>query len=116
MIRLSFSLSLALFLSINASAFSPPLAGSNIVFPSPARGGEWLTFVFHATKAGSAKLLVYNEKGSLVANQTSTVIAGLQNIRLCSCLLAPGVYVYRIRTTLNSGAVESTGGKFAVIH
>ena len=90
--------------------------GDDYFFPSPATGATG-TFAYCMSKAGTAKIRIYNAIGDLVAKIEDTQPAGAQRSVLNTGRLAPGVYLYRLEKDYGGGDVSTTKvRKFAVQH
>jgi hypothetical protein len=112
----------AVTLSSNAvSSSSAGYVGANapgpaqaILFPSPAKGGT-VTVVYGMFATGQATVLIWNDRGDLVAKAQEQQLAGTQKTEIPVGSFAPGVYLYRVDLRYASGEVRSDVKKFTVI-
>lgn len=75
-----------------------------------------MNFVYFMREPGSAEILVWNERGTLVAEQTQDQGCGVQMTALNIQRFAAGVYFYQVRLKYSSGGQESPGTqKFMVL-
>jgi hypothetical protein len=90
-------------------------AAQAILFPSPARGGS-VTVAYGMFAAGNATVLVWNDRGDLVAKVEQPQLAGPQVTVVQVGAFAPGVYLYRVDLNYGpQGSVRSDVKKFTVI-
>jgi hypothetical protein len=92
-----------------------PGAAEAILFPSPAKGGT-VTVVYGMYAAGLADVLIWNDRGDLVAKVETQQLSGAQKTVVPVGSFAPGVYLYRVDLKYGSGGeVRSDLKKFTVI-
>ncbi|HTB21794.1 MAG TPA: ice-binding family protein [bacterium] len=85
-----------------------------IAYPSPARGGV-VTVLYTMDQPGRASFKVWNENGDLAATLEEDEPSGVQKTQIPVNRFAPGVYLYRVDITYDSGATSDLGlQKFAV--
>jgi hypothetical protein len=109
------ALLMLMFAYSHLSALTPPGPGEAFIYPSPATG-NFAFLAFSMAESGQARVLVYNEAGSLVLDQRHDFLPGVQQFILNNYLFANGAYVYRVYTAYGSGRSEKMSGKFAVKH
>lgn len=92
-----------------------PGAAQCIIFPSPAKGGS-VTAVYGMANDGTATVLIWNDRGDLVAKVAQDQLAGSQKTVIPVDAFAPGVYLYRVDLSYaGGGEVRSDLKKFTVI-
>ncbi len=92
-----------------------PREGTAFVYPSPA-SGSFVRVVYNMPESGTVRIRVYNEAGNLVADFQQMEPAGLQQTPLDISYYNPGIYLYLVTLSLDSGAQSSLpSGKFAVV-
>jgi hypothetical protein len=89
-------------------------AAQAILFPSPARGGS-VTVAYGMFAAGQATVLIWNDRGDLVAKVVQQQLSGPQLTVVPVGAFAPGVYLYRVDLKYAAGEVRSDVKKFTVI-
>ena len=108
----------AVTLLANTVTSSPSAAaekGAAFAFPSPARG-DFINIAYFMDEAGASDVRVYNEAGDLAARTEESKLSGPQRTRISIKTFAPGVYIYKVVLTYQSGKVEALEAqKFAVI-
>ena len=93
---------------------NPPAKGQTFAYPSPARKG-FVNIVYKMASVGRAVIKIWNENGDLVATQADNKLADIQKTQIPVATFAPGVYLYRVFITYDSGATENLDvQKFAV--
>lgn len=94
-----------------------PSAGStSFIYPSPVRG-DFASIAYQMNASGSVKVRVYNEVGDLVDTVQENKTAGPQTSKIRTKSFAPGVYLYLLTITYDSGSsVSQSVKKFVVIH
>lgn len=98
-------------------ALDVPDAGTSYSYPLPALVGGTVNLAYTMAGPGSVQVLAYNEAGDQVVHFNDLKPAGLQTSQVDLCCLAPGVYLYLILITYDSGATERLKpGKFVVVH
>lgn len=101
--------------SVQYSGPNPPPAGKSFAFPSPARKGK-VSFVYNMASPGKARIRVYNDNGDYAAGLDEQKPGGAQKSEMQLGGFAPGVYLYKIVLTYDSGKTESLETqKFTVI-
>jgi|GEM_PF-1182480 hypothetical protein len=90
----------------------PPVEA--ILFPSPAKGGS-VTVAYKMSAAGTAYVMVWNDRGDLVAKVQQQQLAGPQTIVVPVGAFAPGVYLYRVDLHYPAGDNRSDVKKFTVV-
>jgi hypothetical protein len=94
---------------------NPPAKGQTFAFPSPAKGSA-INVVYNMVDSGKAAIRIWNENGDLVATIEERKLAGFQKSRIPINNFAPGVYLYKVVMTYDSGNVEKLDAqKFAVV-
>ncbi|MCR4295074.1 MAG: T9SS type A sorting domain-containing protein, partial [Elusimicrobia bacterium] len=87
-----------------------------LFYPSPATGAVG-TFSYCMTSAGDVKIRVYNAIGDLAVKVDDRKSAGQQTSTIDTARLAPGVYLYILERTYDSGdKSRSKVKKFVVKH
>ena len=93
---------------------NPPGSGGVFLFPSPAKGGS-VSVVYDMNGPGRAEVLVWNDRGDLVAKVEEQKLTGTQKTKVPVGGFAPGVYLYRVDIHYSGGnEVRSDVKKFAV--
>jgi len=94
---------------------NPPAEGHTFAYPSPANGTS-VNIAYSMDSPGRAFIRVYNAAGNLAASsQTGQQLAGPQSSPISLNGFAPGVYIYKVVLTYDSGRSQSLGvQKFAV--
>ena len=90
-----------------ARAQATPLATASVQ-PNPA--ADAVTVRFSMERAGTARFSLYDLTGRLVHEEDLTRGEGLQSVRVSAADLAPGGYVYRLRT----GDGPAQRGRFTI--
>jgi hypothetical protein len=99
---------------LKAGVQTPP-DGTAFIYPSPAPG-SLVHVVYTMPESGTARIRVYSESGNLVADFQQLEPAGLQQTPLDISYYNPGIYLYLVTLSLDSGAQTSLPmGKFAVV-
>jgi len=92
-----------------------PAAGKTFEYPSPVRNGV-MHLVYRMAESGTAAIRIWNERGDLSAQQEDHRPAGPQETRIQIATFAPGIYLYKIILTYDSGRIERLDAqKFAVV-
>lgn len=93
---------------------NPPDQGASFAFPSPANG-DTVSIVYQMKSAGMANLRIWNENGDLAASLEEHRLGGPQKSIIPITSFAPGVYLFRMVLTYDSGEVQRLDvQKFAV--
>ena len=101
--------------SLQYSGPNPPALGKAFAFPSPARKGK-VNFVYNMAEPGKAKIRVYNDNGDYAAGIEEQKPSGAQKSTISVRDFAPGVYIFKVVLTYDSGKSESLDAqKFSVI-
>jgi hypothetical protein len=102
-------------ISYQFAGSNPPAQGNTFAYPSPARGGV-VNIVYDMQSSGQAEVRIYNDHGDLAASQKNTEPSGAQVTQFQVHDFAPGVYLYKVVLTYDSGSSESLPvQKFGVI-
>ena len=108
-------LSGALFPAVSTALDSPD-PGTSYSYPLPAQVGGLVNLAYTMASAGKVRVLAYNESGDRVVQFEDAKPAGLQTSQVDLCCLAPGVYLYLVLITYDSGATEKLKpAKFVVV-
>ena len=101
--------------SSSSSAYNGPNNGTGaFLYPSPAKGGN-VNVVYTMAGPGKTDVLVWNDRGDLVAKVEEGELAGIQKTKVPIGTFAPGVYLYRVDIHYASGnEVRTDVNKFAV--
>ena len=92
----------------------PPQGGSYIA-PEPVTGNT-ATFAYWMASPGTAEIRVFNAVGQMVCKQVEVQAGGPQTSTLNFTGYAPGVYLYLIKMTYDSGGTDSAPvSKFLVV-
>lgn len=92
----------------------PPPKGGSYVAPQPARGPA-ATVAYWMGENGTVEIRVFNAVGQWVSSKRETKPSGPQTSSLDLSGFAPGVYLYQIRFSYDSGGTGSLPvGKFMV--
>jgi hypothetical protein len=90
----------------------PPVSAQPYVYPQPLIGGL-LHIAYPMLGPGEAEVLVYNERADLAARIKQHQGGGMQESEIDSSSFAPGVYLYSVHLSYDSGASQVLGpGKF----
>ena len=92
--------------STGYAGHNPPQKNQSFAFPSPARNGV-VTFVYDMTESGKAVIRVWNEIGDLVVALEEQKLKGPQKTRLSVKDFAPGLYLFKVGMTYDSGQKEN---------
>jgi hypothetical protein len=98
-----------------SGGYAGPNSGNGaFLFPSPAKGGD-VNVVYTMKSPGQASVLVWNDRGDLVAKVQQEELAGVQKTKVPIGAFAPGVYLYRVDIRYAGGnEVRTDVNKFAV--
>jgi hypothetical protein len=78
--------------------------------------GSIVNLAYVMASAGTVEILAFNEAGDQVIHFNDTKPAGLQASQVDLCCLAPGVYLYLVLITYDTGGTEKLKpGKFVVL-
>lgn len=85
---------------------NPPSQGKAFAYPSPAKGAV-INIVYSMLAPGEANIRVYNDNGDLVAAVKEQKSAGSQKTQIPISGFAPGIYLYKVVLTYDSGKVDN---------
>ena len=106
---------LVVFFPVSIEALDAPPAGNTYSYPLPAKVGGVVNVVYTMADSGTAQISVYNLSGVLVLNFNDLKSVGLQSSAIDLCCLAPGIYLYLVNLTYESGNQEKlNAGKLVV--
>ena len=94
---------------------NPPSKGQSFAYPSPVRKGGVVNIVYEMRGPGEAIIKVWNENGDLAAATKELKLGGTQKTQMSVRAFAPGVYLYKVSLSYDSGTKEDLAvQKFAV--